>query len=53
MVLYVATSEETSCMKLVHFYDDACPVPSEMEPNWKILDEAFPGITIDLVSSDH
>ncbi|EIN12814.1 hypothetical protein PUNSTDRAFT_28714, partial [Punctularia strigosozonata HHB-11173 SS5] len=48
MVLYVRRNEETSCLKLVHFYGDV-GIPSEMEANWKILDEAFPEITIDLV----
>jgi hypothetical protein len=48
--LYVSRYEETSCLKLVHFCgDDVNDIPSEMEANWKILDEAFPSITIDLV----
>ncbi|EKM52801.1 uncharacterized protein PHACADRAFT_212012 [Phanerochaete carnosa HHB-10118-sp] len=48
-LLYVSQNEETSCLKLVHFYDDEIGVPSEMEANWKILDEAFPEITVDLI----
>jgi hypothetical protein len=36
-------------MKLVHFYDEMNGIPSEMEANWRILDEAFPEITVDLV----
>jgi hypothetical protein len=53
-VLYVSRSEETSHVKLVHFCGDdaddtSFTIPSEMEGNWKILDEAFPEITIDLV----
>ncbi|KAI0689016.1 amino acid permease-domain-containing protein [Cytidiella melzeri] len=48
-LLYVSQNEETSCLKLVHFYDDEYGIPSEMEANWKILDEAFPEITVDLV----
>ncbi|KAH8102672.1 amino acid permease-domain-containing protein [Cristinia sonorae] len=47
--LYVKQNEETSCLKLVHFYEEEEGIPSEMEANWKILDEAFPEITIDLV----
>ncbi|KAI0070664.1 hypothetical protein K474DRAFT_1669815 [Panus rudis PR-1116 ss-1] len=48
-LMYVSQNEETSCLKLVHFYDEEDGIPSEMEANWKILDEAFPEITIDLV----
>ncbi|KAF8128644.1 amino acid permease-domain-containing protein [Boletus edulis] len=47
MILYVQHNEETSCLKIVHFHDGT--VPSEMEANTKILDEAFPEITIDLM----
>ncbi|KIJ64677.1 hypothetical protein HYDPIDRAFT_111242 [Hydnomerulius pinastri MD-312] len=47
MILYVRQNEETSCLKIVHFYDGF--VPSEMEANAKILDEAFPEITVDLM----
>ncbi|CAL1697827.1 unnamed protein product [Somion occarium] len=48
-LLYVCENEETSRLKLVHFYDEEGGIPSEMEANWKILDEAFPEITVDLV----
>ncbi|KAI0083586.1 amino acid permease-domain-containing protein [Irpex rosettiformis] len=48
-LLYVSQNEETSCLKLVHFYDEEYGIPSELEANWKILDEAFPEITVDLV----
>lgn len=48
-LLYVSQNEETSCLKLVHFYDDELGIPSEMDANWKILDEAFPEITVDLI----
>jgi hypothetical protein len=70
MILYVQQNEETSCLKLVHFFDRLEAIPSEMEANAKcelpplegcaliqtctrstVLDEAFPEITIDLVSS--
>ncbi|KAJ6545327.1 amino acid permease-domain-containing protein [Mycena capillaripes] len=50
MLLYVRENEETSCVKIVHFCDDEeNGVPSELEANAKILDEAFPEITIDLI----
>ncbi|KAF7375410.1 Aaap amino acid permease [Mycena sanguinolenta] len=49
MLLYVRENEETSCVKIVHFYDEENDVPSELEANAKILDEAFPEITIDLI----
>ncbi|KIM82858.1 hypothetical protein PILCRDRAFT_820149 [Piloderma croceum F 1598] len=51
MVLYVRQNEETSCLKIVHFHDDKRKggLPLELEANAKILDEAFPEITIDLI----
>ncbi|KAJ6492057.1 amino acid permease-domain-containing protein [Mycena sanguinolenta] len=49
MLLYVRENEETSCVKIVHFCDEEEGVPSELEANAKILDEAFPEITIDLI----
>ncbi|KAJ7057401.1 hypothetical protein C8F01DRAFT_1256653 [Mycena amicta] len=58
MILYVRDNEETSCVKLVHFCgrgdeEEAVgageQVPSELEANARILDEAFPEITIDLI----
>ncbi|KAJ7748410.1 amino acid permease-domain-containing protein [Mycena metata] len=49
MLLYVRENEETSCVKIVHFSDEENGVPSELEANAKILDEAFPEITIDLI----
>ncbi|KAJ7605577.1 hypothetical protein FB45DRAFT_766756 [Roridomyces roridus] len=54
MILYVRENEETSCIKMVHFCgdeEDGEGIPSELEVNAKILDEAFPEITIDL--ADH
>lgn len=66
MVLYVWENEQTSRLKIIHFNDDEGGVPSELEANAKsmsmfcrtvtysyslqVLDEAFPEITIDLVS---
>jgi len=50
MILYVRQNEETSCLKIVHFHDGKQKgSPSEMEANAKILDEAFPEVTIDLI----
>ncbi|KAJ7439001.1 amino acid permease-domain-containing protein [Mycena latifolia] len=49
MLLYVRENEETSCVKIVHFSDAEAGIPSELEANAKILDEAFPEITIDLI----
>ncbi|KAJ3877659.1 AAAP amino acid permease [Lentinula edodes] len=49
MVLYVRDNEETACVKIVHFVDEEFGVPSELEANARILDEAFPEITIDLI----
>lgn len=49
MLLYVRENEETSCVKIVHFCDAEAGIPSELEANAKILDEAFPEITIDLI----
>ncbi|KAG1737589.1 amino acid permease-domain-containing protein [Suillus paluster] len=47
MILYVRHNEETACLKIVHFHNG--DIPSEMEANAKILDEAFPEITVDLM----
>ncbi|KAF8843445.1 hypothetical protein BDN67DRAFT_945384 [Paxillus ammoniavirescens] len=49
MILYVRHNEETSCLKIVHFHQLEGTVPSELEANAKILDEAFPEITVDLM----
>lgn len=35
MVLYVRKNEETSILKIVHFYDHEKGVPSELEANVK------------------
>ncbi|EIW79641.1 AAAP amino acid permease [Coniophora puteana RWD-64-598 SS2] len=50
MVFYVRKNEDTSMLKFVHFYgDDRESIPSELEANIRIIDEAFPEMTIDLV----
>ncbi|KAG6917339.1 hypothetical protein DXG01_002910 [Tephrocybe rancida] len=49
MILYVQKNEETSCVKMVYFNEGERGVPSELEANAKILDEAFPEITVDLI----
>ncbi|KAJ7159241.1 amino acid permease-domain-containing protein [Mycena crocata] len=52
MLLYVRENEKTACVKMVHFCDQERGIPSELEANAKILDEAFPEITIDLIVVD-
>lgn len=47
MILYVRQNEETSHLKIVYFRVGM--ILPELEANAKILDEAFPEITIDLV----
>ncbi|KAF9556823.1 hypothetical protein CPC08DRAFT_641000 [Agrocybe pediades] len=50
MILYVRKNEETSYLKIIHFYEEERGgIPSELEANSKILDEAFPEITVDLI----
>ncbi|KAJ4483760.1 AAAP amino acid permease [Lentinula aciculospora] len=49
MILYVRNNEETTCIKIVHFVDEELGIPSELEANARILDEAFPEITLDLI----
>ncbi|KAJ7158011.1 amino acid permease-domain-containing protein [Mycena crocata] len=49
MLLYVRENEVTSCVKVVHFSDDEKGIPLELEANAKILDEALPEVTIDLI----
>ncbi|KAF9531070.1 AAAP amino acid permease [Crepidotus variabilis] len=49
MISYVRHNEETSYLKIVHFYEEEKGIPSELEANAKILDEAFPEITVDLL----
>ncbi|KAG9006649.1 hypothetical protein FRB90_009798 [Tulasnella sp. 427] len=48
-ILYVRKNEMTSRIIFLHAYENALDIPSEMEANSRILDEAFPGITIDLI----
>ncbi|KAG8905917.1 hypothetical protein FRB99_007997 [Tulasnella sp. 403] len=48
-ILYVRRNELTARVIFVHAYDSIDMIPSELEANVKILDEAFPGITVDLV----
>ncbi|SCZ95050.1 BZ3500_MvSof-1268-A1-R1_Chr11-3g03569 [Microbotryum saponariae] len=49
MVSYIRSNEETSHVKLVYCYLSIHSIPSELEANYKILDESFPSITIDLL----
>ncbi|CAE6496372.1 unnamed protein product [Rhizoctonia solani] len=48
-ILYIRRNELTSRVKLVHAYENNSMVPSELKANIRILDEAFPSITLDLV----
>lgn len=36
-------------IKLVHFYDQIEEIPSEFEANYRILDEIYPSVTVELV----
>jgi len=36
-------------IKLVHLYDRIEDIPSEFEANYRILDEIYPSVTIELV----
>ncbi|KAK0469330.1 amino acid permease-domain-containing protein [Desarmillaria tabescens] len=49
MILYVQKNEETSSLNIIHFAEEEEGIPSELEVNARILDEAFPEITIDLI----
>ena len=48
-VLYVRRNEPTARIIFIHAYQTIESIPSELGPNIKILDEAFPSITLDLV----
>ncbi|KAG8751122.1 hypothetical protein FRC12_012588 [Ceratobasidium sp. 428] len=48
-MLYIRKNELTSRVLFVHAYMDVRSIPSELEANIKILDEAFPSTTLDLV----
>ncbi|KAG8746440.1 hypothetical protein FRC11_012703, partial [Ceratobasidium sp. 423] len=48
-ILYIQRNELTSRVKLVHAYKNISIIPSELKANTRILDEAFPSITLDLV----
>jgi hypothetical protein len=41
MILYVQKSEETSHLKIVHFYEEEKGIPSELEANAKRKFEDF------------
>ena len=36
-------------IKLVHLYDSIENIPSDFETNYRLLDEAYPSVTIELV----
>lgn len=49
---YIQKNESTANVKLCHVYNETSAVPSELEANFRIVDECFPAITVDLVYID-
>ena len=47
--LYAKQNEATTRVVFVHAYTNVDGIPTELEANAKIVDEAFPDITTDLV----
>ncbi|KAJ9112318.1 hypothetical protein QFC19_000737 [Naganishia cerealis] len=47
-LIYVRNNENTSRVAFVHAYDLVDDIPSELVANAKLVDEAFPDITVDL-----
>lgn len=43
------TAADVGLIKLVHLYDRIEDIPSEFESNYRILDEMYPSVTIELV----
>ena len=43
------TFVDAGLIKLVHLYDRIENIPSEFESNYRILDEMYPSVTIELV----
>lgn len=48
VVLYTLSNEQTSRLVLIHAYETVEDIPSELQANARLLDEAFPALTIDL-----
>jgi hypothetical protein len=48
-VIYVKQNEPTARIVFIHAYKTVDEIPPELAPNVKILDEAFPSITLDLI----
>lgn len=46
---YVEENEHTSRVIVVHCFDEIVEIPSELEANAQLIDEAYPRITVDLV----
>jgi len=42
MILYVRKNEETSYLKIIHFYEEEKGIPSELEANAKSECSRFP-----------
>jgi hypothetical protein len=47
--MYVKRNEPTARIIFIHAYETLDEIPSELIPNVKILDEAFPSITLDII----
>lgn len=47
--MYIRKNELAARVLFVHAYMDIQDIPSELKANIKILDEAFPSTTLDLV----
>lgn len=47
---YIQKNESTANVKLCHVYSKEEEIPSELRANHRIVDEAYPAITVDLVS---
>lgn len=47
--MYIRKNELAARVLFLHAYMDIDNIPSELEANIKILDEAFPSTTLDLV----
>lgn len=47
--MYIRKNEPTARVMFAHAYTDVERTPSELKANIKILDEAFPSVTLDLI----
>lgn len=49
IILYIRNNETTAHIIFIHAYQHVGSIPRELAPNIKILDEAFPTVTVDLI----